>query len=159
MKRLQKKNRKVLHLKCFCPSFNDHVPVYITSSYMWLLVAHTITRRNGVRAADVQNPIHTCNDFFLSHPLPSSIYFVCGWSEFGSKFICVHYEIRVLWQQFSNVRILFYYYCHTLNCKLAFSLVVLKYIGFFSRAGDAEWNGTDYSILSNFKVIVTYLIF
>ena len=125
---------------------------------MWLLVAHTITRKNGVRAADVQNPIHTCNDFFLSHPLPSIIYFVCGWSEFGSKFICVHYDIRVLWQQFSNVRILFYYYCHTLNCKLAFFLVVLKYIGFFSRAGDVELNGAHSSIFINLKVMVMFSI-
>ena len=39
----------------------------------------------------------------------------------------------------------FYYYCHTLNCKLAFSLVVLKYIGFFSRAGDAVQGAVYYS--------------
>ena len=107
---------------------------------MWLLVAHTITRRNDVTAADVQNPIHTCNDFFLSHPLLSIIGFVCGWSEFGSKFIYA-FTMRFVFcgNNFQMYGFFFTIIAILWNVNWP-SLVVLKHIG-FSRAGDVELNG------------------
>ena len=108
----------------FWPSFNDHVPVYITSSYMWLLVAHT-------KHADVQNPIHTCNGFFLSHPLC----LVTCWDRSS----CVHYDscfVATIFKMYG-----FFFTIITILWNVNWpSLVVLKYFS-FSRVREVELNG------------------